>query len=652
MAITMFSRVFSFLFLFLTASFLGAQNSIQLQWNASLNQLDSTHYEVLVEAGIPEYAYMYSAESGLTDVDTPSFVFNEGALQPVQISREGALQPVYDSVFSKSIQALRGTVLWRFVFEQRERIKKIKTKVVYNVAAGSLFLPDDVVLTAFGAGAQDGNKMSSLKIPTIDIAHPRVVFDAGATAQAASDSGGWALFFLGFLGGLLALLTPCVFPMIPLTISFFSKSAASRKASVQMSLLYGMSIVFIYLLAAAPFHLLDKLNPNILNSVATSPLLNLIFFLLFVFFAFSFFGFYDITLPSGLGNMADSRSRGKKHIGIFFMALTLCIVSFSCTGPILGSLLAGSLSNAEGGAMALTWGLLGFGVALALPFTLIAFFPHSMNALPKSGSWMNTFKVSLGFLELAFAFKFLSNTDLIWHWGLLKREVFVLFWVLIGVLYLLYLVGVVPIYGRASKISWGRKITALAVLAFTVYMALALPKRPLTRLALLSGFAPPEFYSIYTKESDCALGLRCVTDYEEALVLSKQFDKPILLDFTGWACVNCRKMEEHVWAQPEVYELMKNEFILLSLYVDDRRKLPVEEQIERYVTADGLETEVVTVGDKWSLFETENFHNNAQPLYAVLSSEGQLLISPVGYLPEAATYKKWLETALDAYKNK
>ena len=363
------------------------------------------------------------------------------------------------------------------------------------------------------------------------------------------------LFLLGFLGGLIAILTPCVFPMIPLTVSFFLKQATSLRKGVFNALLYGFFIVFIYVLLSLPFHFLDSLNPEILNTIATNVPLNLFFFAIFIFFAFSFFGYYELTLPSSWGNTADSSSNMKGGIGIFFMALTLAIVSFSCTGPILGSLLAGSLTT-DGGAMQLTVGMTGFGFALALPFALFALFPNALNALPKSGGWMTTVKVVLGFLELALALKFLSNADLVSHWGLLKREVFIGIWVFLAFGLTLYLFGLIRFpHDQKEKLSNARIGAGVLSLLLTAYLSFGLFSKENT-LQLLSGFPPPEFYSIYATDNECPLGLQCYKDFATGLSIAQQTGKPILLDFTGWACVNCRKMEENVWSQSEIFNLV------------------------------------------------------------------------------------------------
>jgi thiol:disulfide interchange protein DsbD len=457
------------------------------------------------------------------------------------------------------------------------------------------------------------------------------------------------LFLLGFVGGLIALLTPCVFPMIPLTVSFFLKQSISKSSGVIRALLYGFFILLIYVLMSLPFHFLDALDPQILNTLSTNIVMNLIFFAIFVFFAFSFFGYYELTLPSSWGNRSDAAAAGGGVLGIFFMALTLAIVSFSCTGPILGSLLAGSLS-AEGGATQLTVGMAGFGFALALPFGLLAFFPNALKSIPKSGGWMTKVKVTLGFLELALALKFLSNADLVGHWGILKREVFVGVWLVITILLFVYLMGWLrfPHDVKGAKISKLQRIFTFLVLLFIFYLMPGLGKNQDGQLTLLSGFPPPVFYSVYPSDSECPLGLNCFKDYEQGRTYAEAQDKPILLDFTGWACVNCRKMEENVWSQPEVFRLLNEEFIIISLYVDDRKELPEAEQFN-FQYPNGRIKAIQTVGEKWATFQNLNFSNASQPYYVLLSSDATLLSSPIQYT-DTATYRDWLEEGLSKFR--
>lgn len=463
----------------------------------------------------------------------------------------------------------------------------------------------------------------------------------------------WRIFALGVLGGLLALLTPCVFPMIPLTVSFFTKKTDDNSGFMK-ALLYGLFIVLVYLILSTPFHLLDSVNPDILNEISTNVWLNVIFFLIFIIFAFSFFGYYELTLPSKWTNFTSQGEGVGGILGVFFMALTLSIVSFSCTGPILGSLLAGSLSS-NGGAWQLTAGMGGFGVALGFPFALFAMFPNMLKALPKSGGWLNTTKVVLGFLELALAFKFLSNADLVQHWGLLKIEVFLAIWILIFLGLTLYIFGVLkfPHDGPIRKRSFLRISSGLLVFAFVVYLGSGFKLNDTTKtftpLTLLSGLAPPVGHSILYP-NDTPNNFKSFKDFKKGVAYAQKVNKPILLDFTGYACVNCRKMEEIVWSKPSIAPYFENEYVLISLYVDDKKALPEAQKISVERLGGGTRT-LTNFGHKWAHFQTEFFQSNSQPFYVLLSPDAKIELAPkVGYTPDVKNYEDFLKLGLEAFK--
>jgi cytochrome c biogenesis protein CcdA/thioredoxin-related protein len=487
------------------------------------------------------------------------------------------------------------------------------------------------------------NKASRIRINSIDLKNP--VSPCGDTGTAGKGLA--SIFLLGLLGGFIALLTPCVFPLIPLTVSFFTKSSGKGKAH---AFLYGFFIFLIYVLLSLPFHLLDHTDPEILNNISTNVWLNLLFFVIFVVFAISFFGYFEITLPGSVANSVGNKSGGSSIAGIFFMALTLAIVSFSCTGPILGSLLAGALSN-HGGAIQLTFGMGGFGLGLALPFALFALFPGWLGSLPKSGGWLGTVKVVLGFLELAMAIKFLSNADLVEQWGLVKREIFIGFWVIIGTLITLYLMGKIrfPHDSPVKKFS----ATRIGFLVFfgiaTIYLIPGLTNTQSANLTLISGFPPPLCYSVYKDPVNCSRGVEPLRDYDEAVALAKKLHKPVLIDFTGWACVNCRRMEENVWTDPEVRKRMLDSFVVVSLYVDERRLLPAAAQMV-YPTKDGAQKNIITVGDKWATFQSENFNAVSQPQYALLSPDEKILTFTKGYTPKASEFTQWMDCGLAAFR--
>ena len=454
------------------------------------------------------------------------------------------------------------------------------------------------------------------------------------------------LFVLGFLGGLIALLTPCIFPMIPLTVSFFIKN--SNGNGIINAILYGFFIVLIYILLSAPFHLFDFITPQILNNLSTNVTVNILFFLIFIFFAFSFFGFYDISLPSSWSNKTDSFS-SNNFIGIFFMALTLAIVSFSCTGPILGSLLVGSITN-ESNPIELTLAMSGFGFALALPFSILSVFPSILSKIPSSGIWMKNIKVILGFLELALAFKFLSNADLVSHWNILPREIFIFIWFLLAILISLYLFGVYKFPGEKKRsINLSQKVSGLMFFIISLWILSGLNYN-FNEMKILSGLLPPKFYSINSDENDCPLNLNCYKEFDEGRKISEVENKPILLDFTGWACVNCRKIEQNVWSIKKIYDLISNEFILISLYVDDRKRLLDEEQFV-YKFKNGKIKNIKTIGDKWSTFQAINFSSASQPYYILLYPDGKIINSPIQYT-DSETYYNWLKEGLDKFKTK
>ena len=434
-------------------------------------------------------------------------------------------------------------------------------------------------------------------------------------------------------------------------VTFFTKKSTDRKRGITNAVLYGLFIFLIYILITLPFHVAGKaISPEIFNNISTNVWLNIAFFAIFVFFALSFFGLFEIGLPAGLANRMDSKSGLGNVGGIFFMAATLAIVSFSCTGPILGTLLVGV---ADQGAWPLTVGAAGFGIALGLPFALFAMFPNWLQSLPKSGGWMTDVKVILGFLELALAVKFLSNADLVKQWGLLKREIFIGLWVLIGLLMVLYLLGILRVKhsSRIKKFS----ITRIAFIVFfgtiTVYLTTGLFYPQWCKLKLISGFPPPKSYSLFPVKKGSIIE-PIHNDYAGALKLAKEQNKPLLIDFTGWACVNCRKMEEQVWPDPVVDSLMRKEFIVVSLYVDEKKHLPLAEQTVEKLS-NGTEKSIISVGDKWATFQIENFGATSQPQYIILNTEEKVMVKPKYYIVKGnkgKIFAEWLECGLDAFK--
>ena len=463
----------------------------------------------------------------------------------------------------------------------------------------------------------------------------------------------WMIFFLAFLGGLTALFTPCVFPMIPMTVSFFLKQSKNKSQGIKNAFIYGFSIIAIYVVLGLSINAV--FGADALNALATNPWFNLIFFVLLVVFAASFLGAFEIMLPNSWANKVDQQADKGGIIGILFMALALAIVSFSCTGPIVGTLLVQAASE---GGIAPIIGMLGFSSALALPFMLFALFPNWLKSLPKSGGWLNTVKVFLGFVELAFAFKFLSNFDTVLQLHLLEREVFLAIWIAVFGTLALYLFGKIstPHDSPITSISVGRLFLGLATLTFTIYLIPGLWGAP---LKLISAYTPLQSYS----ESPLGIGnsnsansnlpkgaevgpngITIFTDYEIGLAYAKKIQKPVLLDFTGFTCSNCRKMENNVWSDNEVLKILKNDVVLISLYLDDKRELPKTEQ---KITSSG--SEIITIGDKWTDFIISKYKTNTQPFYVLSDLEGNNLNIPVSVL-SVKDYKNWLQDGISKFK--
>ena len=475
---------------------------------------------------------------------------------------------------------------------------------------------------------------------------PMTELEPGCGELAGEEvyDGIWGIFLGGMIGGLLALLTPCVFPMIPMTVSFFIKRSGSRRKGMINAIIYALSIIVIYVTIG--FLVTVTLGSDALNEMASNSFFNLAFFIIFLIFAASFLGAFEIVLPSALINKVDSASDRGGLLGIFFMAFTLSLVSFSCTGPIIGTLL---VEAAHGGSyLGPIAGMTGFAFALAVPFAIFAAFPSLLTSLPKSGGWLNTVKVSLGFLELALALKFLSNVDLAYHWDFLKRELFIALWVIIFGLWGLYLIGKLKFSHDSDlpHLSVPRTLFAIVVLSFTMYLIPGMWGAP---LKLISGFPPPEFYKEWVKpqESECPHNLTCFKDYDEGMKYAKAQGKPVMLDFTGWSCVNCRKMEDNVWSDPEVLKRLSEKYVVISLYVDDKKALPENEQ---YVSESGKQ--IRTTGNKWSDMQRTQYKTNSQPYYILLDNNGKILANPRGYTPDIDTYVKFLDEGLCRYEKR
>ena len=647
------------IFLTVLHSHVSAQIFDPVKWHMEYESISETEANIVVRAEIEEHWHIYSINTTSPPIPT-RLSFNDSISEyelEGEIEEIGNVIESYDEIFEKQV----GYYDYEIAFRQKIKILSsepfaINFYVEYQACDKEKCLPplkESFSQPINGLIAEDDQPDSittvteSILIANLDLESP---VSNCIEKQQTTESGIWQIFILGFLGGLIALLTPCVFPMIPLTVSFFTKGHTNKKKGLFNALLYGFFIFFIYLLLSLPFHFLDGLDPEILNTISTNIWLNLFFFIIFLFFAFSFFGYYELTLPSKWTSQTTKGENLGGVIGIFFMALTLAIVSFSCTGPILGSLLVGSITS-DGGAYQLTAGMGGFGFALALPFALFALFPNWLESLPKSGGWLNTVKVVLGFIELALALKFLSNADLVAGWGVLNREIFLGLWLIIFIALGVYALGKIkfPHDSPNPKIGMGRFMVSLFCFAFAIYLSLGLFPNKYSNLKLISGFPPPMFYSFYESESDCPLGLKCFKDYEQGMAYAKSVNKPVMVDFTGWACVNCRRMEENVWSTTEIFNIINEQYVLISLYVDDRKELPKEEQTT-VKDVSGRQKKIETIGDRWATFQTLNFKNNSQPHYVLLSPDGTLLTHPVGYVTKSE-YKEFLNCGLVAFRS-
>ncbi len=464
----------------------------------------------------------------------------------------------------------------------------------------------------------------------------------GDATISATDTSWLYIFLAGFIGGLIALLTPCVWPMIPMTVSFFLKRNKSRQKAIRDALIYGVSIIVIYLTMG--LLITGIFGASALNDLSTNAVFNIIFFLLLVLFAVSFFGAFELVLPASWTNKMDSKADSTSGIlSIFFMAFTLALVSFSCTGPIIGTLLVEAAS--QGTSIAPAIGMFGFALALAIPFALFAVFPNLLQNMPKSGGWLNSVKVVLGFLELALALKFLSVADLAYGWRILDREVFLVLWIVIFVLLGIYLLGKLKLKHDSDLpyVSVPRLFMAIISLAFAVYMVPGLWGAP---LKAISAFAPPLYtqdFNLYEDEVHAVYD-----DYEAGMAYATLANKPVLIDFSGYGCVNCRKMEASVWTDPAVKKLIDEKFVLITLIVDDKTKLPAPIMIEE----SGKERKLKTIGDKWSYLQRHKFGANAQPFYVILDNEGKPLSPSYAFDEDVAKYVGFLENGLRNYQQK
>ena len=658
-----------FLLSFLAFANLNAQIVKPVKWSTKVEKVSDSEFNLVMEGKIDEGWHVYSQ---FTPADGPlpaefSFKDAKGNYELVGKVKESPYKKQFNDVFGVDEYFFDKSVIFtQKVKILNSKLTSIKAKIDYQVCKTACIndnmqftfqLPDKgqvIEETAPNVIKTDTASSSQFTVSETDKPETKTVAEAPKKGNQKSL---WTIFFLAFLGGFAALLTPCVFPMIPMTVSFFTKQSKNPAQGKRNAIFYGISIIAIYVILGLA--ITGIFGADALNALSTSPWFNVFFFLLLMVFAVSFLGAFEIMLPNSWANKVDKQADRGGVIGILFMALALAIVSFSCTGPIVGTLLVESASN---GGIAPIIGMLGFSSALALPFMLFAMFPSWMHSLPKSGGWLNTVKVSMGFLELALAFKFLSNADLVLQLHFLEREVFLVIWIAIFGTWAFYLFGKImtPHDSPVTHLSVGRLSLGLLVLAFTIYMIPGLFGAP---LKLISAFPPPQTYSespmgffgnSHVSPNDNLPdgaeigphGLTVFTDYETGLAYAKKINKPVMLDFTGYACVNCRRMENNVWSDEKVLNLLKNDVVLISLYVDDKRELPKNEQTVSKTTGN----EITTIGDKWTEFIITKYKTNTQPFYVLIDLKEEKLNTPISYTPNIGDYLAWLKDGISKFK--
>jgi len=639
-------RLFVLNFLIVFNSF--SQIEQPVIWNSNINKISDENYLITIDAYIEKNWRLYSQNLPKGGAEPTEFIFKDKlGYELIGSFNESESIKKYDKLFKLNLNYFEKDAVFNQEIKLIDKnLQKIDIEINYQACDDRLCIFRSEIITIplnenYVSVDKKLDKKSFLKSKELFLNIKNKDFYQLKESESSKNNSYFKIFILGLIGGILALLTPCVLPMMPLTVSYFLKQSNNKQSGIINSSLYGFFIILIYFLLSLPFHFLDFLDPGVLNTISTSVTTNFVFFIVFVFFAFSFFGYYDISLPSSWANRSESSSTLRNILGIFFMALTLSIVSFSCTGPILGSLLAGALNS--NGPTELTFGMLGFGFALGVPFSILSFFPRVINNIPKSGGWMNKLKVTLGFFELALALKFLSNADLIGEWNFLKREVFIIIWAVISFSLGFYLMGGLNFIKNFNS-NLRLKLYSSIPFIFSFYLIYSLFTDK-NELKFLSGFPPPEFYTIQKTDNDCPLNLNCFKDYNKGYDYAKINNKPILIDFTGWACVNCRRMEENVWSDPEIYSLLKNEFVLISLYVDDRKKLDIKDQFN-FKFLNGRIKKIESLGQKWATFQAINFNSASQPYYAQINTDLELLNSPIQYSGKKE-FKNWLKKGLE-----
>ena len=661
-------KLLSTLLLLLSVLTIKAQMQDPVHFRSELKRISDTEAELLFQATIDDGWHVYSTDLGKGGPISATFHADrmEGAQTVGTLKARGKEVKQFDKMFGMEVRYFEQAV----TFVQKVRLTKpqydISCYVEYGACSDQMCLPpSSAELKAKGKGIEvkepakpDTSLIAQPQLPAIgkdsaltskkdsvlaakDLWNPVIeeLQTIGNKNITDTSVSWWMIFLEGLLGGFLALFTPCVWPIIPMTVSFFLKRNKEQTKAIREATTYGLSIVVIYVLLGLAVTLL--FGASALNALSTNAVFNIFFALLLVVFAASFFGAFELTLPSAWTNKIDQKSESTTGLlSIFLMAFTLALVSFSCTGPIIGFLLVAV--STQGSILAPTIGMLGFAIALAIPFTLFALFPSLLKSAPKSGGWMNTIKVVLGFIELAFALKFLSVADLAYGWHLLDREVFLSLWIVIFGLLGAYLLGWIrfPHDDEGHRTNVPQFFLALASLAFTIYMIPGLWGAP---CKAISAFTPPmntQDFNLYGGSVEARF-----TDYEQGMAAAQAEGKPVIIDFTGFGCVNCRKMEAAVWSDPQVADILNNQYVLISLYVDDKTPLPQPIEIEE----NGQQRTLRTVGDKWSYLQRTKFGANAQPFYVLLDNEGHPLAPSRSYDEDIAAYLQFLRQGLSRY---
>lgn len=647
-----------------------------VKWTTSIEKKSETSYILTFDGVIEKEWHLYSQftpDGGPLPLEI-AFQNQKGNFNLIGKAKESKTKTTFNDIFGVNETYFEKKVqIKQEITVLNPDIKTIEAELNYQVCKevcinleknfsfvipsnNNVLVKEDVVIAV-----ADSVKTDSL-VPSLGTSNVmEVVSNPVEKKEQNSQKGLWTIFILALLGGIGATFTPCVYPMIPMTVSFFLKQSENKSKGRFNAVFYGLCIVFICFAFTIPFHVFEEINRDIFSQISTNVYLNIFFFSIFFLFSISFFGAFEITMPASLTNKVDKASDKGGLIGVFFMALTLIIVSFSCIGPALGFVFGTSL-NSDGGAIILSVAMTAFGIGLAFPFMFFALTPSLLGNLPKSGGWLNTVKVVFGFIELALAFKFLSNADIGMdlHW--LNREVFIAIWIAIFGALSLYLFGKItlPHDSPLNHISVVRLLLGLTTLAFTVYLVPGLWGAP---VKLISAFPPPITYSespqgfgnaITIPNNDLPTGavygvhnLISFENYDEGLAYARKVNKPILIDFTGKQCVNCRLMENNVWSDEKILNVLRNDIVLISLYGDDKKELP---KSEWYISKENG-NQINTVGEKWSEFQIQKFNNNSRPLYVLLDPKTeQTLINPVAYTPDIQKYETWLKTGISKFK--